>query len=294
MSLPSTAWLACACLLWAAATSAQSRAPREKKERQASLLRGPTVPAPQVRVAAGVLSSLFFNAPLASAQLEGRERFTRLDVGERALYLEPALELAPTERLALHLVFADGREAVILLIPHPSEVDTRVDFALPERSADACEHELATTLARCEAQSQELKELQSQRSPGALALAGSFDQWILRTYLPKSDSPGPLTLVRGRTYRLRGWVVLTLSVRNTSAAPWTPTLAFLTPAAPGVRVWMVFPANAAVAPGAEAEIAIELKLPAPGKLREPGAKHDLTLCDSARERCLSFPSPELE
>ncbi|MFL5347846.1 MAG: DUF2381 family protein [Hyalangium sp.] len=297
MSLPSTSWLACACLLWAAATTAQPRPQREKKERQATLLRGPAEPVPQVRVGANVLTSLFFNAPLSSAQVEGRERFTRLDVGERALYLEPALELASTERLALHLTFADGREAVLLLVSHPSEVDTRVDFTLPERSAETCERELATTLAHCEAQRRELEDLQARNaeaSPGLLALADSLDEDIQRENLEVRDTPAMLHLVQGMTYRLRGWVVLTVHVQNTGKAPWTPVRAQLTPAAPGVRVRVVFPSQAALAPGAQASVAIELKLPAPGALHEPGAKHELALCDSTEARCLLFSSLALD
>ncbi|WP_224247452.1 DUF2381 family protein [Hyalangium gracile] len=295
MSLPSTAWLACACLLWAAATPAQPRAPRERKERQASLLRDPAEPVPQVRVAAGVLTSLSFNAPLARAQAEDHERFHRLDLGERALYLKPALDLAATERLALHLTFVDGRKAVLLLISHPTEVDARVDFVLPERSAEACERELASTLARYEARSRELEKIQGQcaeTGPALLALAGSFQREIRRKILPTSDSPALLRFSKGWAYRLRGWMVLTGRVTNTGTAPWMPVRAHLTPAEPGVQVRVVFPTKAALRAGAGADIAIEVKVP--GELLAPSTLHDLTLCDGAQERCLSVPDLELE
>ncbi|HYH96091.1 DUF2381 family protein [Hyalangium sp.] len=291
MSLPGTALLVCTVLLWATASTAQPRPPREKKERQASLLRAPADPVSHVRLAAGVLTSLSFNAALARVQVEGRERFTRLDVGERAIYLEPALELAPTERLALHVTFADGREAVLLLVPHPTEVDTRVDFTLPERSAETCELDLAATRARCEAQSQELErqfqETCATHGPALLALAGDMNGEFSKTSFAWA-STAMLHAHAGVKYRLGRWVVLTVQVENRGTALWTPARARLTFGThPPIPVQVVFPSRTGLAPGATARIALELKLPVPGAPHVLGAKHDLTLCDSTEERCLS-------
>jgi uncharacterized protein (TIGR02268 family) len=289
MSLPSTAWLACVCLLWAVATPAQPRAPREKKERQVPLLRGPAEPPPQVRVAAGVLTSLSFNVPLAGARLESRERFTRMDVGASALYLEPALELAPTERLALHVTFADGREAVLFLVSDPNVVDSRVDFTLPERSAEASQRDMATTLALCEARSRQLEELQAwceDANLTLLALAGMLDDFTIEA-VELRERPAMLHILRMKTYRLLGWLVLTVEVRNTGAAPWIPSRAQLTPAVPGARVRVVFP-EATLPPGATTRVAIEVQWRTPGAAPRPGATYALRLCDNAEEHCLSF------
>jgi uncharacterized protein (TIGR02268 family) len=291
MSLPGTALFVCTVLLWATASTAQPRPPREKKERQASLLHASADPVSQVRLAGGVLTSLSFNVALARAQVEGRERFTRMDVGERAIYLEPALELAPTARLALHVTFADGREAVLLLVPHPTEVDTRVDFTLPERSAEACERDLAATRARCEAQSQELeRQLQAtceNTGPALLALAGDMEKGVSKTFFAWK-STALLHAHPGAKYRLGGWVVLTVQVENRGTALWTPARARVTFGThPPIPARVVFPSQTALAPGATAHIAVELKWPAPGAPHVLGAKHDMTLCDSTEERCLS-------
>ncbi|MBN1206766.1 MAG: DUF2381 family protein [Myxococcaceae bacterium] len=282
MSLPSTALLVSTCLLWAAATAAQPRPPpREKKERQATLPRDASESKPQVRVAVGVLTSLLFDAPLATAQVKDRKRFTRLDVGQSAIYLEPALAPAATERLELHVVFADGREAVLLLVSHPTEVDTRVDFAHPERSATACERELAATRSRCEAQAR-----CEDSGPGALALSGDLEDEIQRTNITWRTNAATLTPSTGDMYKLPHWWVLTVPVTNTGPAPWTPASARLAPSI-ALSPWVVLPSGTVVAPGEKVKFAVELKLPINGAPLAPDAKHVLTLCDTAEERCLS-------
>jgi hypothetical protein len=91
-----------------------------------------------------------------------------------------------------------------------------------------------------------------------------------------------------RQYRFRQWVVLTMRVHNEGAVPWTPARAQLTPAtAPPIPVRVVFPSRAAIAPGADAPVAVELELPASGGPHAADATYELTLCDSAEERCLS-------
>ncbi|WP_395848338.1 DUF2381 family protein [Cystobacter fuscus] len=122
---------------------------RERQERQVVVSSSPDEPVPEVRVAAGIATTLVFNVPIdrASVEVEGqRTRFRLVDVGERTLFLKPLVPPGDGERLGVRVRYKDGVSpafAVFALVSHPTVVDTRVDVARIQRSPEVLEAELA-------------------------------------------------------------------------------------------------------------------------------------------------------
>jgi uncharacterized protein (TIGR02268 family) len=97
----------------------------------------------EIRVAAGIATTLVFNAAIdrASVEVEGqRTRFRLVDVGERTLFLEPLVPPGDGERLGVRVRYKDGASpasAVFALVSHPTVVDTRVDVARVQPTPEA-------------------------------------------------------------------------------------------------------------------------------------------------------------
>jgi len=86
-------------------------APRQRVDRGVLLSADAPEPVDTLRLAPGVLTTLLFDASLdkASVELEGKDLRIRLvDVGERSLMLEAAMELNPSERWLVRVRFLDG------------------------------------------------------------------------------------------------------------------------------------------------------------------------------------------
>lgn len=132
-------------------------APREVKARRMELSPLSSEKVPEVRVAAGYLTALEFDAPLEceSLAVEGREsRLALLECNTRTLVLRPEVELAAGERLLLTVGFADGlapAKLVLALVAHPTEVDGQVQVVRQALSSEALQARLEAALARCEA-----------------------------------------------------------------------------------------------------------------------------------------------
>ena len=151
------AWLPLAlAALTGAALAAPPPAGRERQERRLAVSGALAAPVPELRVAAGVVTTLVFDAALDrdSVEVEGRvTRFRLVDVGERSLLLEPAQDLAPQEHLGLRVRFADGAfpdQASFVLVSQPEQVDREVHVERIPRSADSLAAELVEARARIE------------------------------------------------------------------------------------------------------------------------------------------------
>ena len=129
-----------ALLVWCPVVVAQPPVARVRREQQLVLAERPAGGELELRVAPGVPTMVRLDADVERAELkgEGLGRIVRMDVAVRSLVLEPLRELAPGERLPLEVLLVQGSVRVrllLLLVAHPTEVDTRVDVELRPRSA---------------------------------------------------------------------------------------------------------------------------------------------------------------
>ncbi|WP_407667513.1 DUF2381 family protein [Myxococcus dinghuensis] len=225
-------------LLSVAASAQPAPTARERQDRRVVLSNG-AAPVPELRVAAGFLTNIVFEAPLdrGSVEVEGRERFRLVDVGERVLALEPAADLGPGERLGLRVRFAAGAaqgQGIFVLVSHPGEVDARVEVFRQQDSVELLRAELVEARAQLKAQAEELQAVRALRAtegPTGLILSGMLNGRGLkvRHIQPtptKSESRGEqLKVENGTTFRASTWAAITVEVRNLGANDWTPTSA---------------------------------------------------------------------
>lgn len=203
-----------------------------------ALSRGPAEPIPEVRVAAGVLTTLVFDAPLdrGSVELEGRERFRLVDVGERILALEPAADLGHGERLGLRVRYAGSaaqEQGSFTLATHASEVDTRVEVFRRKDSVELLRAELTDVRAQLKAQMEENQKLRSFRDsggPSGLILSGMLDRRGVRVITlsdVSADSIGSdsLSFLSRTSFRAPTWGAISTKVRNKGNRPWSPSSA---------------------------------------------------------------------
>ncbi|MGE6758563.1 DUF2381 family protein [Corallococcus interemptor] len=271
-------------------------ASRERQERRISLPDSASEPVPELHVAAGAVTLLLFDAPLdrASVELEGRERFRLVDVGERILALEPAADLGPGERLGLRVRYFDGarpEQAVFVLVTHPSEVDARIQLFRRAQSIPALHAELAEVRAELAA----LRARSEVSSPADLALAGLLDakgvsaRRIFRR--PEQEMQSSLDFVSGFSLRASLWGVVSVEVENHGKTPWTPTEARLTSSAGSVPVQVlgVRMKQPRIGPGEVGTVVVETE----GAAWKWGTLFRLELVDATGARPLLIPSVAL-
>ncbi|AKQ69950.1 hypothetical protein A176_006862 [Myxococcus hansupus] len=259
-------------LLGFAAPAQSLPAVRERIERRVVLSGDSSAQVPEVRIAAGAATLLRFDALLQrdAIEVEGRERFHLVEVGERILVLEPAMDLGPGERLMLRVRYADDAapaQGVFALVSHASEVDARVNVFRKRDSVEVLRAELADVRAQLTAQEVELRALQARcqaSGPAGLVMAGSLRAEGVRGGRIKWEttlkSDGSLDCVRGEALHSASWSVVSFFVRNKGPAPWKASTAKLRSLARGERVEVVAVRTQpqVIAPGETGRIIIEV------------------------------------
>jgi uncharacterized protein (TIGR02268 family) len=176
---------------------------------------------PRVYVAPGVSTLLLFDAELGEVSLEGRGRFSRVEVAGRALVLRPAGALEAGERLRLEVTFADGlvpARAVFALVTDPERVDGEVDVERRPRTAEELQAELDALHARCGASALAQLALWGRLGRESLLSEGFTGHYLARGV--RMEQPW--------VHRTSTWRVLLLQVRNPEGtAPWVPGEALL-------------------------------------------------------------------
>lgn len=192
---------------------------RGMKAREVVLREGPEESA-ELRVHPGFLTTLVFESELVpgSVTVEAPERVRLLGTEGRVVVLEPVVELAEGERVRLWVTVTRGGAAVVravlVLVPHPSEVDAQVRVSLPEKLAQALV----------------LKEPREQPDLVKLLLSGAVE--LGRSII---GAPASASLIAEGVEAERPWVyrmgeqrVLAIAFRNPEgAAPWIPRVVWL-------------------------------------------------------------------
>ncbi|WP_257453505.1 DUF2381 family protein [Archangium lipolyticum] len=194
-------------------------AARVLKARQVVLREGPGESG-EVRVHPDYLTTLAFEADVAPGivEVEDPERIRVLGAQGRVVVLEPVRELAEGERVPLRVSFTRGStvtRAVLMLVPHPSEVDTEVRVALSEK--------LARVVGPAEPG--EPSTLMQQLLAGVWVLGERIDGRMLHA------SIFPLGIKAGSPwmYQLGMQRVVAIPVSNRAGEPpWEPRVVWLT------------------------------------------------------------------
>ncbi|MBZ4336418.1 DUF2381 family protein [Corallococcus sp. AS-1-12] len=255
-------------MLGTAVPAQPAPASRERQERRISLPDSASEPVPELHVATGAVTLLLFDAPLdrASVELEGRERFRLVDIGERILALEPAADLGPGERLGLRVRYSDGarpEQAVFVLVTHQSEVDVRIQVFRRAQSIPALQAELAAVRAELAA----LRAHTEASSPAVITLLGVLDENGVAArkveLQPMKEMQFSLHVVDGFSLRAPTWGVVSVEVKNHGKTPWTPTEARLTRSTGGARVPVrgVRMKQPQIGPGEVGTVVVETEMP---------------------------------
>lgn len=214
-------------------------------------------------MAVNVATYFRFDAPIdrASLEVEGRTTLFRVvDVGDRTLMLELAVEPSAAEKLGVRVRYKDGASpayATFALVSHPTLVDKEVKVVRRLRTSEVPEAEPA----RCEA-----------NGPAGLVLSGLLDKYGVQVTefhatVPPGNRSG-LVPGRGLGYRARRWVVVAVFLKNLSGQkPWAPGSASLfSSEGRAGRVRLVqLQGTSQLQPGESGFVVVEVEAPVPSK-----------------------------
>ena len=139
-------------------------------------------------------------------------RLRIVDAGQRSLILEPLVDLADGERTEVRVAFAEGspRQAILAIVPHPSEVDTWINVSRHVEDPEAvCQARIAE---RCGAQG----PIAIRRS-ALLGNKGVSTKKLVRAPIPQDG----LEYVSGYAFRGETWVLLEIQLENVSDRAWS-------------------------------------------------------------------------
>ncbi len=211
---------------------------------------------PEVCIRPDLSLTLFFDATLASVDVEGRDRFRRVEVGPTLLTLVASKALRDGERVPVTVSFLDSAaptRAAFMLVVHPSQAERQVEVSRHERTLDSLRQ--GEQQARAEAQQcrEEMARLQAEAT-GQGGLTGLIvREWVgeagVRARKLNDMARRPedvLMAINVISYRAigskgRGRVAVEMTLWNQGAAAWTPMGAALVGATgeelQGLTVW---------------------------------------------------------
>ncbi|RKG70100.1 DUF2381 family protein [Corallococcus sp. CA054B] len=131
--------------------------------------------APEIGISSGLSTALFFDSDLMrdSVELEGRDRFALVDVGQATIRLVPSSRVAPGERFRLVVRFRDGAaplSAFFLLRIHPAKAESLIEVYRGKRTIETYQQEAREAhaeLLRC--QNENARLMAEHDAPGGLA-----------------------------------------------------------------------------------------------------------------------------
>jgi uncharacterized protein (TIGR02268 family) len=178
---------------------------------------------------------VFYGAELArgGVVVEGQERFTRVEVGDTVLRLEPSEKVTPGERFKVTVRFRDEAlptSVTLWLVVHPAWLEPLVEVHRQKRPVESCQQEVREKNAQLHQCQDENERLRTEKGvpeglTGLLA-SGALDQeGIVSAKLEMSASPlvkdTLVSVMRGYCYRSQRRVVVELSLRVPQGQePW--------------------------------------------------------------------------
>jgi len=172
----SSAVLLALVLLVGATATAQPRAiPCEAGTRRIELKTEPSDEVPEVCISPGLSSTLLlYGAELlpGGVTVDGRERFTLVEVGNTMLRLVPSERVVPGERLRLTVRFRDGSapaSAAFWLVVYAGQVEPLVEVYREKRTLESYQQQVQEKDAQLRECQEDNARLQAEKeSPGGL------------------------------------------------------------------------------------------------------------------------------
>ena len=226
----------------------------------------------EICIRPGLSLSLLFDATLARVDIEGRERFRRVDEGAAFLSLVASEALHDGDRIPVRVSFQSDSaptSASFTLVVHPSQAERQVEVARHERTVAS--YRQGERQARAEAQQcqEEMARFRAE-SGGRGGLADLILHDVLGSNgvtvrkLDAAQHPGlPLYTHRVISYRAvgnkqQGRVAVELDLTNSGTTAWTPAGAALVDPTrehlADMKVWPLEP----LPPGKRGRLVVEM------------------------------------
>ncbi|WP_367303490.1 DUF2381 family protein [Corallococcus exiguus] len=163
-------------LLASGASVAQSEAAAPSPGmRRIELAPDEALSAPEIAISAGLSTTFIFDSDLKrdEVEVEGRDRFSLVDVGQATLRLVPSARLTAGERLRLVVRFRDGAAPAstsFQLRVHPAKAEPLIEVYRGRRTIETYQQEareVRAELMRC--QDEVARLVAEQNAPGGLA-----------------------------------------------------------------------------------------------------------------------------
>nr|WP_227027312.1 DUF2381 family protein [Corallococcus soli] len=216
-------------------------------------------PPSEISVSPGLSSGFYFDSDLLreGIELEGRERFSLVDVGQATLRLVPSSRVIPGETFRLVVRFRDGAAPVsasFLLRVHPAKAEPLVEVYRGKRTIEAYQQEAREAHAKlliCQGENAQLSAehdapagLTGLISTGALDESGVASRVVSKDVVQTAGSGLEATLVQ--SFRSKKGVAVELFLKLKSGAqPWSAKGALLRGRAGTdlkvIRVWQEQP-----------------------------------------------------
>nr|WP_216623256.1 DUF2381 family protein [Corallococcus exercitus] len=190
----------------------------------------------EISVSAGLSTGLYFDSDLMREriELEGRERFSLVDIGQATLRLVPSSRVTPGERFRLVVHFRDGAapvSAAFLLQVHPAKAEPLVEVYRGRRTIETYQQEIREARAELERCRDETSRLEAEHEApaglaGLLSTAtldedGVAARVVTKDIVPSSGDALEATSVT--TYRAKRAVAVVVKLATkASARPWSP------------------------------------------------------------------------
>ena len=232
----------------------------ETGTRHVELLADSPGQAPEICIRPGLSLTLFFDTRLVRVDIEGRERFLRVEEAPASLSLVASETLHDGDRVPMTVYFQSGAaptSATFTLVVHPSQAERQVDISRQERTAAS--YRQGEQQARAEARQCQEEKARLQAEVGG---RGGLTDLILQGWLgEKGVSAKKLARLVARpssyletrqiiSYRAmgdgrEGRIALEVVLFNNGTAPWTPAGATLAGTERGqfmgLKVWPLEP-----------------------------------------------------
>ncbi|RKH43477.1 DUF2381 family protein [Corallococcus sicarius] len=188
----------------------------------------------ELAVSPGLSTGLYFDAELMreGVELEGRDRFSLVDVGQATLRLVPSSRVTPGEKFRLVVRFRDGAAPVsasFLLRVHPAKAEPLVEVFRGKRTLETYQQEAREAhaeLLRCQEEHSRL--MTEHDAPGGLAglistealdELGVVGKVVTKDVAQAAGSPMEAVVVR--SYRSKTSVAVEIQLKvKAGALPW--------------------------------------------------------------------------
>lgn len=189
----------------------------------------------EIAISAGLSTGFYFDSDLMrdGMELEGRERFSLVDMGQATLRLIPSTRVIPGERFRLVVRFRDGAAPVsasFLLRVHPAKAEPLIEIYRGKRTLETYQQEVRDVRAeldRCQDENSRLRAEHEAPSglTGLIATqtldeSGVAARTVTRETVPSHDNA--LERIFVTTYRTKRAVAVVVQLATKAGThPWS-------------------------------------------------------------------------